>query len=146
MINDKLTETIIGCAIKVHNTLGPGFLESVYQKALEHELKKAGLTVVCEYPLKVYYDDLVMGEFSADMLVENEVIIENKASQALVPKNEVQLVNYLNATRKDVGLLINFGAESLQFKRKHRCFRSGRSQSSTDAELNPLNPVNPVEK
>ncbi len=146
MINDKLTGTIIVCAIKVHNTLGPGFLESVYQKALEHELKKAGLSVVCEYPLKVYYDDIVMGEFSADMLVENTVIVENKASQTLVPKNEVQLVNYLNATRKDIGLLINFGAESLQFKRKHRCFRDSQSQSSSDAEPYPINPVNPVEK
>jgi GxxExxY protein len=146
MIHEKLTETIIGCAIKVHNTLGPGFLESVYQKALEHELKKAGLSVVCEYPLNVHYDTIIAGEFSADMLVENTVIIENKAAQALVPKNEVQLVNYLNATRKDIGLLLNFGAESLQFKRKHRCFNTSHSQSSTDAEPHPLNPVNPVRK
>ena len=146
MIHEKLTETIIGCAIKVHNTLGPGFLESVYQNALEHELKKAGLSVVCEYPLKVYYDDIVIGDFSADMLVEDKVIIENKAAQMLVPKNEVQLVNYLNATHKDIGLLINFGAESLQFRRKHRSFQSSQSKSFTDALSHPVNPVNPVLK
>lgn len=120
MLYEELTKTIIGCAIKVYNTLGPGFLESVYQKAFAHELKKAGLSVVSELPLTVYYDDIVVGDFSADMFVENAIIIENKATQMLIPKNEVQLVNYLNATKKEVGLLFNFGAESLQFKRKHR--------------------------
>jgi GxxExxY protein len=124
MLYEELTKTIIGCAIKVYNVLGPGFLESVYQKAFDHELKKAGLSVVCERPLTVYYDDIVVGEFSADMFVEDTIIIENKATQMLIPKNEVQLVNYLNATRKEVGLLFNFGAESLQFKRKHRSKRS----------------------
>ena len=117
-----LTETIIGCAMKVHATLGPGFLESVYQKALAHELRKAGLRVECEKPIQVRYDGIVVGDFSADMLVEEVVLVENKAVQTLVTAHEVQLVNYLTATGIEIGLLLNFGAEKLQFKRKHRTF------------------------
>ncbi len=123
MENEHLTEKIIGCAMKVHSTLGPGFLESVYSKALGHELRKTGMSVICEKPITVYYDDVIVGEFSADMLVENQVLIELKANQALVPANEVQLVNYLTATQLDVGLLINFGGPRLEFKRKTRLYR-----------------------
>ena len=115
---------IIGCAMVVHRSLGPGFLESVYQNALAHELRKRGSIVVCECRLKVHYDDVVVGDFIADMLVDERVLIENKAVQALVSKHEVQLVNYLTVTGIDVGLLLNFGAPSLQFKRKHRVFRA----------------------
>ena len=139
MEHETLTQAIIGCAMKVHRTLGPGFLESVYQKALAYELSKAGYLVVCEYLLKVYYEDIPVGEFSADMLVENKVIVENKASRCLVPANEVQLVNYLTALRIDVGLLLNFGAETLQFKRKSRLYHP-----SAIADHNPVNLVNPV--
>ena len=119
----ELTEKIIGCAMKVHSTLGPGFLESVYPKALAHELAKAGLKVECEKPITVHYDGVAVGDFSADMLVENRVMLELKANQALATANEVQLVNYLTATGVEIGLLLNFGAERLEFKRKTRTYR-----------------------
>lgn len=122
--HEELTATIIGCAMTVHRSLGPGFLESVYQNALAHELRKQGLNVACERRLQVHYDDVVVGDFIADMLVDERVLIENKAVLALNAKHEVQLVNYLTATGIDVGLLVNFGAGSLQFKRKHRLFRA----------------------
>ncbi len=123
MEHQQLTETIIGCAMKVHSALGPGFLESVYQNALAHELRKAGLRVECESPIAVRYDGIVVGDFSADMLVEGWIMVENKAVQALASAHEVQLVNYLTATGIDIGLLLNFGADKLQFKRKYRTYR-----------------------
>lgn len=123
MEHEELTERIIGCAMQVHSTLGPGFLESVYEKALAHALGKAGLRTECQKPITVTYDGIVVGEFSADMFVEGTVMVENKAVQTLHPINEVQLVNYLTATRVDLGLLLNFGSDRLQFKRKHRTCR-----------------------
>ncbi len=123
MEHEKLTETIIGCAMKVHRTLGPGFLESVYRQALAHELRKAGLHVECEKPIQVSYDGVVVGDFAADLLVAGVVIVENKAVQALAPAQEVQLVNYLTATGVEIGLRLNFGGEKLEFKRKHRIYR-----------------------
>ena len=119
----ELTERIIGCAMTVHRILGPGFLESVYQNALVHELRKAALAVDCERKIQVTYDGVVVGEFSADMLVEGVVLVENKAVHALAPTHEVQLVNYLTATGIEIGLLLNFGAERLEFKRKTRTYR-----------------------
>ena len=118
-----LTEKIIGCAMKVHSELGPGFLESIYQKALVHELEKAGLKVECEKAITVQYDGVTVGDFFADVLVEDGVILELKANHALVPANEVQLVNYLTATGIELGLILNFGAERLEFKRKTRTYR-----------------------
>ncbi|MCX6902559.1 MAG: GxxExxY protein [Verrucomicrobia bacterium] len=126
MEHAHLTETIIGCAMKVHTTLGPGFLESVYQKALAHELRKAGLRLECEKPIQVRYDGVAVGDFAADMLVEGVVMVENKAVQTLAPAHEVQLVNYLTATGVEIGLLLNFGSEKLEFKRKHRTYRPGQ--------------------
>ena len=123
MEDNELTGKIIGCAMKVHSTLGPGFLESVYKKALAHELRKAGLKVECEKPITVLYDGVPVGDFSADMLVEDRVMLELKANQALAPANEVQLVNYLTATGIELGLLLNFGAAKLEFKRKTRTYR-----------------------
>lgn len=120
---EELTKTIIGCAMKVHRALGPGFLESVYQNALAHELRKAGLRVECEKAIRVMYDGVSVGEYFADMLVEDVVLVENKAVQALSPAHEVQIVNYLTATGIDIGLLLNFGAQQLEFKRKHRTYR-----------------------
>jgi GxxExxY protein len=119
----ELTEKIIGCAMKVHSVLGPGFLESVYAKALAHELRKAGLKVECEKQIIVTYDGVVVGEFSADKLVEEKVLVEEKAVQAIVSAHEVQLVNYLAATGIEIGLLLNFGAQSLEYKRKTRTYR-----------------------
>ncbi len=123
MQDQDLTEKIIGCAMKVHSALGPGFLESVYQKALAHELSKTGLPVECEKPITVQYDGVVVGSFSADLLVAGRVILELKANQTLSQVHEVQLVNYLTATGVEIGLLFNFGAERLEFKRKNRTYR-----------------------
>ena len=115
-----LAGNVIGMAMKIHSALGPGFLESVYCKALAHELKKVGIRFESEKPLNVFYDGILVGEFVADFLVENELIVELKAVQNLVPAHEVQTVNYLVTTGKDIGLLINFGAEHLEFKKKFR--------------------------
>ena len=122
-----LTEKIIGCAMQVHRALGPGFLESVYQNALALELRKAGMLVVCEKRIQVLYEGVVVGDFLADMLIDGQVLIENNAVQMLTPAHERQLVNYLTATGTDIGLLLNFGATRLEFKRKYRIFRPGGS-------------------
>jgi GxxExxY protein len=123
MEHELLTERIIGCAMAVHRALGPGFLESVYQNALTHELDKAGLRVECEKGIAVVYDGVVVGNFFADLFVEATILVENKAVQALTTAHEVQFVNYLTATGTDVGLLLNFGAARLEFKRKHRVYK-----------------------
>ena len=111
---------IIGLAMKVHSTLGPGFLESVYQNALIWELRKAGIKAEAERPISVRYDGQIVGAFTADLFVSDSVIVELKASQSLANAYEVQLVNYLTATGFDEGLLLNFGAERLEFKKKFR--------------------------
>jgi GxxExxY protein len=115
--------------MKVHRTLGGGFLESVYQNSLAYELKKAGVAVACEVPLKVVYDGEVVGTFCADMVAEGRVILENKAVENLCPAHEAQLVNYLTATKHDFGLLLNFGGPSLQYKKKFRIYRKPDSNS-----------------
>ncbi|MCD6297207.1 MAG: GxxExxY protein [Deltaproteobacteria bacterium] len=112
-----LTEKIIKAAYKVHNILGFGFLEKVYQNALMLELKRMGLEASSEMPIKVYYQDQIVGEYVADIVVEDKVILELKAVKELAEIHEVQLVNYLKATGIEVGLLINFG-HSVQVKRK----------------------------
>ena len=111
---------VIGAAMEVHSTLGPGFLESVYQNALIWELRKAGLRSEAEKPISVHYDGQLVGAFTADVLVDDAVIVELKAVQTLAKAHEVQLVNYLVATGFDEGLLLNFGAERLEFKKKFR--------------------------
>jgi len=123
MEEQVLTEKIIGRAMKVHSVLGPGFVESVYAKALAHELRQAGLKVECEKLITVKYDGVVVGEFSADKLVEEKVMVEDKAVQALGSAHEVQLVNYPTATGVEIGLLLNFGAQRLEYKRKSRTYR-----------------------
>lgn len=126
---DKLTEQVIGLAMKVHRTLGAGFVEFVYRNALLIELKKAGLRVEIEKLVKVRYDGVVVGEFSVDLLIEGWLIVELKAVRALSEEHEVQTVNYLTATGQDFGLLMNFGGKSLQFKRK---FRRGKDEPPPD--------------
>jgi GxxExxY protein len=111
---------IIGAAMNVHSTLGPGFLESVYQNALRWELQKLGLKVDVQKPITVHYDGQVVGIFTADLLVNDSLILELKANQLSVKAHEVQLVNYLVATGIDEGLLLNFGAERLEYKKKFR--------------------------
>jgi GxxExxY protein len=116
----ELTEKIIGCAYRVYNKMGFGFLESVYEKCLLIELKNAGLRAMTQTPITVYYDNDVVGEFVADVMVEDEIILELKSVLKIVKAHEVQLVNYLTATGKDVGLIINFGESKVEVKRKIR--------------------------
>jgi GxxExxY protein len=111
---------VIGCAMRVHAALGPGFLESVYRNALAIELRGSGFSVEAEHPITVRYQNEVVGAFVADLIVDGDLIIELKAVQLLGKAHEVQLVNYLTATGIDDGLVFNFGADSLQFKRKYR--------------------------
>lgn len=113
----ELTEKIIGCAYKVYNQLGAGFLEKIYESALMIELKCIGLSAEQQYPVKVYYNEILIGEYVADIVVEGLVIIELKAVNNIVNAHEVQLVNYLKATKIEVGLLINFG-DQITIKRK----------------------------
>jgi len=126
---DTLTGLIIGCAMEVHKTLGPGFLESVYEKALAIELGLQGLAYERQLPIHAQYKGHSVGDFVADLLVEKKVLVELKASQALHDRHGIQLVNYLTATGIDDGLLLNFGADSLQFKRKRRTYTPPHSPS-----------------
>ena len=119
MKEEALTKTIIGCAFKVHNVLGAGFAEKVYENALQIELAKQGLEVKQQEPIKVCYEGQVVGSYYADLLVGNRVVVEIKAVQELVKAHEVQLVNYLVATGIDIGLLLTFGL-SVGVKRKYR--------------------------
>ena len=123
MDKKDITHQIIGCAYTVFNTLGFGFLESVYQNALIIELKKADLNVESEKKINVHYDGQVIGEFSADLLVEDAIIVELKSVEHLSKAHEVQLVNYLNGLKKEIGLLINFGPSGVQVKRKYRLIK-----------------------
>ena len=115
-----LTEQVIGCAMKVHGALGPGFLESVYLNAFAYELRRSGLTVEIAQHIKVRYENVIVGDFVADLVIDDHLICELKATTGLTKPDEFQLVNYLVATNRDYGLLINFGTTGLQFKRKHR--------------------------
>lgn len=120
-MHSDLTRTIIGCAFDVSNELGPGFLESVYEKAMAIALSDAGLSAQTQAPIEVAFRGKSVGEFYADLLVDGKVIIELKAVPTpLAPIHEAQLINYLNATGVPVGLLINFGNPKIQFKRLTR--------------------------
>lgn len=127
--NDTLTEQIIGCAMEVHRRLGPGYLESVYEKAMMIELRLRRLSCQNQTLIQVAYRGEVVGEFVADIVVDERVIVELKAAQMLHPRHEAQVVNYLVATGYDTGLLLNFGTDSLQFKRKYRTFHSQSCES-----------------
>ncbi len=114
----EITEKIIGCAYIVYNKMGYGFLESVYEKCLLIELRKAGLKAESQQAITVYYENQIVGDFVADVVVEDSVILELKSVRRLAKVHEAQLVNYLVATGKEVGLLLNFGEEQLEVKRK----------------------------
>lgn len=116
-LHSELTEQIIGEAFTVYNSLGSGFLEKVYCRALSKKLSEKGMDIKYEFPIKVYFEGEIVGDYVCDMLVNNKVIVELKAVEALAKIHEVQLVNYLKATRMEVGLLINFG-EKIEIKRK----------------------------
>ena len=114
---NSLTEQIIGCAYAVGNTLGYGFLEKVYENAIAHELVKGGLDVSRQQPIKVYYDGVDVGDYFADFVVEDEVILELKAVKNIDSIHLAQCLNYLKATEKKLGLLINFGHNRVEVKR-----------------------------
>jgi len=120
MQHGDLTEKVIGCAYKVYNSLGAGFLESVYENALLIELREVGLQAIPQVKLDVIYRGHTVGYFYADIIVNNQLILELKAAEALSQSHEVQLVNYLVATSKEVGLLINFGSTGVNVRRKVR--------------------------
>jgi GxxExxY protein len=115
--HQDLTERIIAAFYEVYNTLGWGFLETVYQNAMQHELRKRGLRVYPQSKIDVFYDGVHVGEYFADLLVEDCVILELKAAEQLAPEHEAQLLNYLKGSSIDVGLLFNFGPKP-QFRRK----------------------------
>jgi len=116
-IIDKVTEKIIGCSFAVSNTLGVGFLEKVYENALVHEMRKAGLRVEQQFSIQVMYDSKVVGDYVADVLVENTVLVELKAVKALDDIHMAQCINYLRATGLHICMLLNFGKPKLKFKR-----------------------------
>ena len=117
MKHSEITEKIIKAFYKVYNTLGYGFIEKVYKNAMVIELRKMGLQVSQQKRVKVYYEKEVVGDYYSDLLVENSVINELKASKSLSVADELQLINYLKATDIEVGLLLNFG-EKAEFRRK----------------------------
>ena len=117
---EEITHKIIGAAYNVHNQLGFGYLESVYHSAMLIELAKYDLKVESEKALTVFYDDQIVGNFNADLFVDDIVVVELKSMQSLSEGHEVQLVNYLNGLRKEIGLLINFGPSGVDVKRKYR--------------------------
>ncbi len=112
-----ISEKIIGCAFVVSNTLGVGFLEKVYENALAHELRKAGLTVEQQHAVVVHYDGVVVGTYIADLLVENVVLVELKAVTALNTVHRAQCINHLKGSRLWLCLLLNFGSARLEIKR-----------------------------
>ncbi len=117
MLHEVLTGQIIQAFFKVYNTLGYGFLEKVYENALVYELQKLGLDVRPQYPIKVHYDGVVVGDYFADLLIEGLVIVELKVAETISKAQISQLDNYLRATAVEVGLLLNFGPEPA-FKRR----------------------------
>jgi GxxExxY protein len=117
MLYEAITHSIIGAAFEVINELGAGFLESVYHRAMLIALHEKGVNVESEFPLAVMFRGQNVGQFYADLLVEDKIIVELKAVKALAPEHKAQLINYLKATGIDVGLLINFGRPKLEYRR-----------------------------
>jgi GxxExxY protein len=117
LLYGDVTDEIIKQYYRVYNTLGYGFLEKVYENSLRIALTKSGLDVKQQWPIDVHFEDENVGDYFADLLIGGQVVVEVKASDAISTKNEAQLVNYLKATGKDVGLILNFGPKA-EFRRK----------------------------
>ncbi|MBL7946634.1 MAG: GxxExxY protein [Flavobacteriales bacterium] len=115
--HSELTQKIIAAFFKVYNTLGYGFLEKVYENAMVVELRSKGMEVKVQHPITVVYEGVPVGSYYADLFVEDQVIVELKAAEEIYEEHEFQLVNYLKATNKEVGLLLNFGTRP-RIKRK----------------------------
>ena len=137
---DRLCYDVIGAAMRVHSFFGDGYLEEVYKNAMLVELRNMNLNARSEVAIPVDYKGVRVGDYRADIVVENCLILELKAVMALNKKHEAQVVNYLTATGIDDGILFNFGATSLQYKHKYRRFRKTIKSNSG----NPVNLVNPV--
>ncbi len=135
--SDMLSQKVIGEALHVHRVLGPGFLESIYQNALLNRLKKVGLKVQSEQSLPVYFEGDIVGNFVTDVIVEGRLLLELKAVSALVSAHEVQLVNYITATKIEVGLLLNFGSKSLEIKRHTLGYLNSNLSEECAAEYSP---------
>jgi len=118
MLHSELTEKIIACAYKVYNKMGYGYLESVYEKCMLIELADIGLNVETQKPLKVFYKGQIVGDFVADILVNDTVIVELKSVSKIIKAHEIQLVNYLVSTSRPVGLILNFAKDKVEVKRK----------------------------
>lgn len=112
-----ITQKIIGCSYTVSNALGIGFIEKVYENALAHIIHKSGLKVSQQYPIKVPFDGIIVGEFLADLLVEERVLVELKAVSMLKDEHTAQALNYLRATGLEICLLVNFGTSKIEIKR-----------------------------
>jgi GxxExxY protein len=119
MKHEDLTHSIIGCGMKVHSQLGFGFQELHYQRALALEFNENGIAFSREVEMEIYYGEKLIGKRRVDFLVENKIVVELKARSQLEPAHFVQAMNYLEAMKLEIGLLINFGAKSLEFKRLH---------------------------
>ncbi len=117
MLHEEITEKIIQAFYKVNNTLGHGFLEKVYENAMAIELRKMDFTVSQQKKIKVYYEGQEVGDYESDLIVTDLVIVETKAKESLREEHEAQLINYLKATKIEVGLLMNFGKKP-EFRRK----------------------------
>ena len=117
---EAMTEKIIGCAYRVYNRMGYGFLESVYENCMMIELRKAGLNAESQKAITVHYEGEVVGEFIADIVVEDIVILELKSVRRVIQAHEIQLVNYLVATNMNCGLLLNFAERGVEVRRKRR--------------------------
>lgn len=126
MLHEELTSEIIAAFYTVYNTMGYGFLEKVYENALIFELQKHGLDVKQQMPIQVYYEGQHVGEYFADLLIQDKIIVELKAAEEIIDAHQAQLVNYLKATNLEVGLVLNFGPKP-EFKRK--IFTNIRKQS-----------------
>jgi GxxExxY protein len=117
LLHKDITEKVIGAAFEVHQVLGYGFLEKVYQRAMQVELQRQGIKAELERPIKVHYKGVIVGDYVADMLVGDVVVVELKVAKEYNSEDEAQLLNELKATGTKVGLLINFGRAKVQFKR-----------------------------
>jgi GxxExxY protein len=128
--HDLLAKRVIGLARKVHRTLGCGFVETIYRNALAIELRNSKTSFECHPTISVMYEEIEVGVFQADLIIENRLIVELKAVESLNSAHSAQLVNYLTATKIDQGLLLNFGTRSLEFKTKSRIYHPNQKPSN----------------
>jgi GxxExxY protein len=137
MLHEEITSKILAASFDVMNELGAGFLESVYEKALAIALSERRLSIKIQHPAMVCFRGKSVGEFYADILVEDKVLVELKAVKALMPEHQAQLINYLKATQIPIGLLINFGNPKLEYR------RLSREKSSAEIEATSEKPSTP---